>query len=374
MKTSAYLICSALSTAVLFIGCRPDAQDALPEPGVRFPVLPDAPYDYETVEYPDGFGTGLFFFDSTPDDNPVTNAGATLGRVLFYDVNLSANRTTSCGSCHHQEHGFADPVAFSEGHNGGLTARNAQHLVNLRFNRRMFWDLRAQNLEAQVIQPITDAIEMGLTQEQAIARVQSLPYYAELFTDAFGTDEVTMDRMGRALAQFIRSIVSVRSKYDEGVSTDFGNFTESELLGKQIFFNGITRCNQCHFSANFYNTAAMNNGLEVEYEDAGFFLVSGDPADHGKFKVPSLRNVALTAPFMHDGRFGTLMEVVEHYNSGVQPHPFLDERVTVENTDGGTPYQLNLSESEKQALVDFLHTLTDEQLIADPRFSNPFTH
>ncbi|MBL7944050.1 MAG: cytochrome-c peroxidase, partial [Flavobacteriales bacterium] len=203
-------------------------------------------------------------------------------------------------------------------------------------------------------------------------RVKAAPYYAELFEAAFGDAEVTEDRIADALAQFVRSILSYQTSYDEGVETEFANFTESELLGKQIFFNGATRCNQCHMTHNFYTPQAFINGLETDYADDGVGALSGDAEDMGKFKVPSLRNVALTAPYMHDGRFNSLEEVVEHYNSGVQPHPFLDDRLTSDSQVGGAPYQLQLTETEKAALVDFLHTLTDHVLVNDEKFSDPF--
>lgn len=335
--------------------------------------LPDQPYQYADVEFPDHFSSAfLDLVGFEPGDNPITNEGATLGRVLFYDKQLSANRSTSCGSCHHQEKGFADFGPTSEGFDGGFTGRNSMHLVNLRYNRRMFWDLRASNLEAQVLMPIEDPLEMGMTLEGVIERLDQTPHYAQLFDAAFGSTEINEDRISKALAQFVRSIVSYESKWDEAQENDYANFTELELLGRDMFFNNQTRCNQCHMTSNFYQTNAFNTGLESNYSDPGQYSFTGNDNDIGQFKVPSLRNVEITGPYMHDGRFETLEEVVEQYNSGVQSHPNLDDRLTEEIMIGGTPLQMNLTEEEKEALVAFMLTLTDHQMMQDPKWSDPF--
>ncbi|MCC7501502.1 MAG: cytochrome-c peroxidase, partial [Flavobacteriales bacterium] len=183
---------------------------------------------------------------------------------------------------------------------------------------------------------------------------------------------ITSERISLALAQFVRSIVSYRTRYDEGEANSFADYTPLELSGKALFFSQETRCNQCHMTANFFTPGSMNNALDLEYVDNGVGERTGDPADNGKFKVPSLRNVEVTGPYMHDGRFGTLEEVVEHYNSGLKPHAFIDDRLTTDMTIGGTPYQLALTTYEKQALVAFLKTLTDEPLLVDPRVADPF--
>ncbi len=357
-----------ISLAFVVTSCKHD----IPEIG-PLPILPDSLYNYTVFDFPEHFNSQfLNLIESTPINNITSDEGATLGRVIFYDKMLSRNHTISCSSCHVQEHGFSDPNKFSVGFEGGLTGRNSMHLVNHRFNRRLFWDLRAANLEAQVLMPIEDPLEMGMSLDEVIERMESSSYYPALFLQAFGTSEITSENISKALAQFIRSIHSYNAKYDEGVPIDFANFTAQELLGKELFFNGDTRCNQCHVSANFHLTGALNTGLDAVPSDEGYGGFSGDEEDLGKFRAPSLRNIALTAPYMHDGRFATLLEVVEHYNSGVQPHANLDDRVTVDFTPGGEPYQLNLSQEEKEALVAFLLTLTDFQLLQDPRYSDPF--
>ncbi|HQV74712.1 MAG TPA: cytochrome c peroxidase, partial [Flavobacteriales bacterium] len=364
------LLCIAL--LIGSAGCRKDEQN-VPTTGTRMPYLPATGYSYALPVMPAHFSAQLQqTAASTMAGNPITDAGATLGRVLFYERGLSASRTISCGSCHHQEQGFSDASVRSTGHTGLRTRRNSMHLVNQFYSRRQFWDLRATTLEAQVLMPIQDAVEMGLTLDEATDRLRALPYYPALFTEAFGDDSITADRMALALAQFVRSIVSYRTRYDEGEANGFVDFTPLEVDGKNLFYNGATRCNQCHMTANFNNQDARNTGLDMEYTDNGRGEATGNSGDQGKFKIPSLRNVALTAPYMHDGRFNTLEEVVEHYNSGVQQHPNLDDRLTVDGTIGGEPLQMDLSANDKQALVAFLRTLTDEPLIADPRFSDPF--
>ena len=222
--------------------------------------------------------------------------------------------------------------------------------------------------------PIQDAVEMGMTLPEVTGRLQAIPHYHPLFTNAFGNDSITHEHISRALAQFVRSIASYRTRYDAGEANGFADFTPLELDGKALFYNGATKCNHCHMTANFHNREARNNGLDAVYTDNGLGEFTGDSDDNGRFKVPSLRNAERTAPYMHDGRFNTLEEVVEHYNSGVQAHPNLDDRLTVEGMTGGTPLQMGLTLYEKQALVAFLKTLTDVPLLMDPRFSDPFMH
>ena len=358
-----------LIVAILFAGCVHELEVDL-SPKL---ILPETTYDYDGYEVPEHFISAFMdLLDSEPGSNLLTDHGATLGRVIFYDVNLSKNFTLSCASCHQQNIGFSDGQKFSEGFEGQITGRNSMHLVNHRWNRRLFWDLHAQNLEAQVLMPIQDHVEMGMELGDLIERLESNEEYPRLFTNAFGDAEINGTRISRALAQFVRSMVSFSTRYDEGLYNDFANFTEQELQGKDLFFNGVTRCNQCHSSHNFHSTNAFNNGLPAIDGDQGQFEFTGDEDDIMQFKTPSLRNSALTAPYMHDGRFETLLEVVEHYNSGVQPYPNLDERVTEEVMYGGTPYTLDLSQEEKAAIVAFLHTLTDEELISHAKWSNPW--
>ena len=331
--------------------------------------LPFTSFNYANVNLPNYFlANGTAQEDNTPNNNRITNNGATLGRVLFYDKQLSVNNTVSCASCHDQSKSFSDSNTLSVGFQGGFTGRNSMGLANAKFynNGRFFWDERAATLEAQVLLPIQDAVEMGLTLNELETKLQNNDYYKVLFRRAFGDETITSQRVSLALAQFVRSMVSYESKYDVGLSqtnnprANFQNLTASENLGKSLFFSNRTRCSDCHDTNAFVGDRARNNGLDAILTDNGL--------RRGEFKVPSLRNIQLTAPYMHDGRFSTLAEVVEHYNSGVQNSANLDGRLR----QGNNVRRLNLSNLEKQALVDFMVALTDQNFISDEKFSNPF--
>ena len=356
------------------------AAPAPPPPAGAVPTLPATPFGYtdaaialpaqfrslSAAPTPPGGGPSPPALDNTPPENPVTNAGATLGRVLFYDKRLSVNDTIACGSCHRQANGFDDPARFSVGFQGGRTPRHSMALANARYytRGRFFWDERAATLEAQVLQPIQDSVEMGMTLPQLTAKLGAVDFYGPLFTAAFGDPTVTSDRIARALAQFVRSIVSYRSRFDSAFTNGAPNFaavfTPAELQGQQIF-TGRGRCAQCHTSVAHAGDGLRNNGLDLATIDAG--------AGNARFKVPSLRNIAVRAPYMHDGRFATLREVIDFYDNGVQPHPNLDPRLV---GSGGTPLRLNLTPVEKDALEAFLRTLTDDALLTDIKFSDPF--
>jgi cytochrome c peroxidase len=215
---------------------------------------------------------------------------------------------------------------------------------------------------------------MGMTLEAVVERVSAEPFYTNLFASAFGSPGIDTNRISRALAQFVRSIVSVKSKYDVGATQNFANFTAQENLGRQIFLGqvGNATCAACHGTDNFVPGPALNNnGLEFPYVDTGVGGVTGNAADMGKFKVPSLRNIELTAPYMHDGRFTNLEQVVEFYNSGVVDNPNLSPPLRNPN---GTVRRLNLTQAQKDALVAFLKTLTDTTLAKDVKYSDPFNY
>ena len=247
--------------------------------------------------------------------------------------------------------------------------------------------MRRLELE-QVLLPIQDHIEMGMDLGQLEAKLQELDYYSILFDKAFGSTQVTSHGIARALSQFIRSIVSVNSKFDEGFAAagfpedeeqmpDFPNFTEMENLGMDIFYRGRNggTCLYCHGTPQHVNDEAKNNGLSLNYSDKGKGEITGNPADNALFKVPSLRNIAKTAPYMHDGRFETLMDVVNHYSDNVQDHPNLHFRLkTLDDGEAGDAevLRLNLTPTEKEALVAFLNTLTDETVLMEVKYSDPF--
>ncbi|HSH03836.1 MAG TPA: cytochrome c peroxidase [Anaerolineae bacterium] len=327
------------------------------------PELPEESYEYADIELPLHLS---ILYNNIPEDNPITNEGATLGRVLFYDRRLSANNQVACASCHLQAQGFSDPAALSTGFAGGHTRRNSMGLSNNRYFQpnHFFWDTRADSLEELVLLPIEDRIEMGSELERVIVELEMTGFYDLLFMEAFGTAEITEERIAKALAQFVRSIVSYQSKYDEGVGVGFENFTPLEAYGLQLFESHELRCNICHTTDTHVLFGARNNGLDMVYEDNGLGEITGHPTDMGRFKPPSLRNVAVTGPYMHDGRFETLEETLTHYQNGIKEHPSLDEFLPV----GG----FNFDEGEKNALLAYLGTLTDEALLEDPKYSDPF--
>jgi cytochrome c peroxidase len=247
------------------------------------------------------------------------------------------------------------------------------NLVNLRFHvkGRFFWDERGGNLESMVLLPVENRLEMGLNLDLLPGILGRDPRYAELFSQAFGDAEVTNDRIARALAQFLRSLVSYQSRYDEGrarankAADDFANFTAQENRGKALFLRNCSLCHLPDQEAHFVMTEPVNTGLDDDTErtDGGVGDITANPRDVGRFKSPSLRNVEVAGPYMHDGRFPTLEAVIDHYSSGGKKHPNRDVRIQ----------PLHFTDSEKAALIAFLKTLTDRTFLEDPRFSDPFS-
>lgn len=340
-------------------------------------TLPQAAFNYSNIALPSYLNTvGMQSFDNTPASNPITDNGATLGRVLFYDKILSANNTTSCASCHKQANSFADTSQFSIGFAKGKTTRNAMTLVNAKYYPpgSFFWDQRAATLEEQVLMPIQNQVEMGLTLDVVESRLAQKDYYKILFKRAFGDTTITRGKISLALAQFVRSLVSFQSKYDAGLvipqdqNGGFGNFTTQENNGKHLFQN---HCGRCHGTALQIATQARNNGLDLVYTDNGVGGITKDAADNGKFKTPSLRNVAVTAPYMHDGRYATLEQVVAFYSDSVRGNSNLDKSLGTPPPNS-QPLRLNLTQAQKDEIVAFLKTLTDNQFLTDVKYSNPF--
>lgn len=351
------------------------------------PVLPPIPFDYENLNLPAHFADALWA-DNTPATDSVTDDGATLGRVLFYDKNLSTNNSVSCGSCHKQEFAFADTSRKSLGFNNDSTRRNTLSLVNTRyfFGGEMFWDTRGDSLESAVLMPIHDTLEMGMPIGQLEQVVRQQSYYPQLFLNAFGDTAVSSLRIGMALSQFMRSIVSHSSKYDVGramvnsPTVPFPNFTSLENIGKQIFFNDFASgggdCFICHRTEAFIGLpGGINNGLDsVSTTDLGVYEATGVNHDIGAFKAPTLRNIELTGPYMHDGRFRTLNEVIDFYSTGIQMHMNLPAGLIVTDSLTGidSPRQFNFTMTQHQGLVDFLQTLTDVSILSEVKWSDPF--
>ncbi len=364
-------------TLVLILSaCQKEDDTPAPVPmrAEEVPKLPEVPYDYATLNYPAHFQVTVmeFIIGSNLNNNPITNEGATLGRVLFYDTKLSANNKISCASCHIQENGFSDPATFSSGFLGGETRRNSMTLGNTLYTLRFFWDHRTNDLSDQVLLPIQDELEMGSDLDALTEELSTTSYYPALFEAAFGNDTISSDLISNALTQFVNSMTAHSSKYDAGFDNGFSNFTAQEEMGRVLFFESGLNCNQCHTNANFMSTSAMNNGLIHNESDLGQMEVTQIESDKYQFRVPTIRNIALTAPYMHDGRFDTLEEVLDHYSTGIQSYPNLDDRLTTTGMVGGPPRQMNLTDDEKAALIAFMGTLTDEVLVTDERWSDPF--
>jgi cytochrome c peroxidase len=415
MKISKMSATVLMLTVTLIVGCKKDEMEDAAETFstdsfsqadldilTRTLNLTANPYNYANQGLPRHYSGNeeVLETDNLPGNNRVTDMGATLGRVLFYDVNLSANKTISCASCHQQSNGFADTERFSSGLDGQQTRRNTMTLINSRYYNigRFGWDERASSLEEFVLLPIKDHVEMGMELPALEARLRQLEYYPVLFRNAFGSESITSEGIAKALSQYVRSIVSFNSKYDEGLRLTnysgpddemptFPNFTAKESLGRDIFFSDTehqANCFYCHFTpafvapgggnVNLEDDFAKNNGLDLVYADKGRGEITGNPSENGKFKVPSLKNIALTAPYMHDGRFQTLEEVVDHYSNGVVQHPNLHFRLSIvdDGPQGGIPAKQNFTAAEKEALIAFLNTLTDPVITTDEKFSDPF--
>ncbi len=302
-----------------------------------------------------------------PADNALTVDGVALGRKLFYEKMLSNDNTMSCASCHKQVNGFDDPRQFSQGTNGAFGNRNAMAIVNMGWNTHFFWDGRRNSMEGQAHDPVTNPIEMASKWPDVVNKLQSDGKYPDLFFKAFGTQTVDSNLVVKAIAQFERTFVSFNSKFDKYYfGGDSTALTVEEKRGLTVFTTkGM--CKNCHLmNTLFTDDKVVNNGLDVNPADQGMMKFTGMATDRGKFKVPSLRNIAESAPYMHDGRFANLEQVVEHYSSGVQQSsPNLDEHMQ----DFGSG--VNLSSQEKADLVAFLKALSDPVFLANTSFSDP---
>ena len=314
---------------------------------------------------------------SIPADNPLTVKGVELGRRLFYDTILSSDSSQSCATCHAQGFGFTDNAnVFSTGVQGNFGKRNAMALINLGWVNRFFWDGRVNTLEEQAIHPIIDLLEMHETSENVLCKLMRHPDYRQRFYEAFGTKEIEEIHLTKALAQFERTLISGSSKYDLALTPGSGVFlNELEMRGYELFVNETGDCFHCHTPAGnlFTDNQFHNNGMDTvvtlnDYPDKGLGAISGDPEDNGYFRTPTLRNIELTAPYMHDGRFQTLEEVVDHYSEHVYQAPNVDITVKVFFKDGGK----HLAAEDKAALVAFLKTLTDTSFANNPAFQSPF--
>ncbi|MCB0791219.1 MAG: cytochrome-c peroxidase [Flavobacteriales bacterium] len=302
-----------------------------------------------------------------PVDNPLTVEGVALGRRLFHEKMLSDDGTMSCASCHLQEHGFSDPDAFSTGTDGSVGDRNAMAVINLGWSENLFWDGRRHSLEGQAHDPVTNPIEMRNTWPTVVDRLQNDPLYPDLFQAAFGTSAVDSDLVVMAIAQFERTMVSFDSRFDRFYyGGDSSALDQMELDGMALFER---HCTQCHDLGLFTDDDLRNNGLPFPVTDSGLAAVTGLSTDLYKFKVPTLRNISMTAPYMHDSRFPTLFDVVTFYGGHVDAN---SPNVDTTNLTGLLHLPNgNFTWEEKDRLIAFLNTLTDSTFLTDARFTAP---
>ena len=318
---------------------------------------------------------------AAPADNPLTVEGVALGRQLFYETALSVDNTVSCASCHRQELAFTDGRARALGVSGGLSPRSAMSLANLLWEPKLTWDGAATSLETQARIPIEKPVEMHQSLAAGVARLQATALYPPLFRKAFGSSTLTEANTLKALAQFERTLISGNSRYDQFRR---GNRTALSSYEQQGFVLFVTHpdgpagirggnCNDCHAGDLQTDHNFRNNGLDATFTDLGLGALTGQPTDNGKFRVPSLRNIALTAPYMHDGRLATLEAVLDHYNEHVVVNsPNVDPLLLNGSNDPRGPGNpLSLTALEKAKIVAFLRTLTDSTFIRDPRFARP---
>lgn len=310
------------------------------------PTLPTTVYNY-VITYPMHIATALAGTDNTPVDNAITNDGATLGRVLFYDKQLSKNNTISCGSCHKQAQSFDDNSILSTGFDGGLTTRHSMALLNVRFYRsgKMFWDERAATLEKQVLQPIQNHVEMGLTLPELETKVKALDYYPALFQKAFGSTQIDSVKIAKALAQFVRSIVTYQSKYDR-VKQGLETFTPDEAQGEQLFLNAPPTCAGCHRPPMFLTSEPAAPFALQDANDRGI-------NNENRFKAGSLRNCGIRSSLFHNGSITNIQAMLS--GAGRPPIP-----------------AHTVAPQDVPKLLAFLNTLTDQTILTEAKFSNPF--
>ena len=350
------LLLSVLIVVVaLFQQCsKKDSSISATTETVTTPNLPASPFNY-SITYPAFIQATLSANDNTPADNIITNDGATLGRVLFYDKHLSKNNTISCGSCHKPETSFSDNAILSKGFNDGLTARHSMALLNVRFYKsgKMFWDERAATLEKQILQPIQNTVEMGLTLPELETKVRSLSYYPVLFQKAFGSTAIDSIKIAKAVAQFVRSIVTFQSKYDQ-VKQGLATFTADEAAGEQLFITpppggGGPACGGCHAPPMFITSSPAAPFAFPDPTDLGI-------NNENRFKSGSLRNIGLTAPYFHNGKVASLTAML---NGGPPGSP------------ANVPAH-SVAPQDAPKLLAFLQTLTDNSVTTDVKYSDPF--
>ncbi len=354
--------CSYILIVLSLLSCRKDPS---------IPLADTTPY---VIDYPERFAQYLTPI-TVPDDNPLTEEGVDLGRMLFFDERLSADNTQSCGSCHKPEFAFSDTVIFSLGIDGLPGTRNAMPIFNVGWmNDGLFWDGRAASVEDQAFQPVVNPVEMHTTWPDVAAKLLADPLYPSLFERAFGTAAIDSVLVAKAISQFERTLISGNAPYDKYLTTGISGWnTADEFAAYQGFaiFMDMDKgdCFHCHGSFSnplWTDNIFHNNALDASFADNGLGEVSGLASDNGKFKTPSLRNLLFTAPYMHDGRFATLTEVIEHYSTGLVNSSTVDPLMQHLSTGGS-----NMTPEDKGYLLMFLKSLSDSSFVSNPEFQDP---
>ncbi len=349
------LLTLSIASTLLFAACSDDKGTGTPPPvgecGAATPLQLEVPPGYPEMP--------------VPANNPTTVEGVELGRLLFYDPILSGDSTQTCASCHIQNLAFSDSRRFSEGITGAKGTRHAPPIVNPAYTGDTFWDGRVHSLEEQATKPVPNQDEMNLPWPIAIERLKNSPTYPDKFCAAFGDSNITVDRVTKAIAQFERTFISFNSKYDR-VKRGEDTFTDEEAAGEKIFNSEVGDCFHCHQAPLFTTNTFHNTGLDSVVVDRGRFDVTGNPADLGKFKAPSLRNCLDRFAFMHDSRFSSPYEVINHYNGGFYDGPDVDPLIRVRLS------RRPMRAGEIDTLIIFLGTLSDPDFLTNPDLKNPY--
>jgi cytochrome c peroxidase len=374
MKTASFPVLTALAGILVLTACRRDEPQPAPPSNIGTPYDLDIPSNLPPMDI--------------PADNPLTVEGVALGRYLFYDKRLSGDNGMSCGSCHSPSLSFTDGKAVPKGIDSIPGPRSTMPLINEGYNHYYFWDGRAATLEDQILQPVRNIIEMHETWPNAMSELQADPAYPTLFQRAFGTDQIDSLLVAKAIAQFVRTLISGNSPFDkfqrgEGIispdaQVGYALFQqEGGAPGQTIPVAGSTPvigqggadCFHCHAPAAglFTDEQFHNNAIDTVFYDPGRFGVTNDPDDLGKFKTPTLRNIMVTAPYMHDGRFATIDQVLDHYEDGGYASPTVDPFMKFTSPD----MNLGLTPQKRQQVIAFLNSLTDEEFLTNPAFTDP---
>ena len=319
--------------------------------------------NFINLSYPSNFPNMII-----PNNNPLTEEGINLGRHLFYDPILSTDNTISCASCHKQENAFSDPSQYSIGVNQSVGDRNASTIINPGWQLFFDWDGKSNSLEEQAVRPIFNDIELhNISWLEVISRLEESELYIELFCKAFNETYIDSNHIVMALSQFQRTLISSNSRFDQWLNGQV-MFTQEEINGFNIYATERGDCFHCHPIGLFTDNTFHNNGLDSEFQDFGRYDITGLSLDQGSFKSPTLRNIEFSAPYMHDGRFATLDDVIDHYDFGGYDSPTVDPLMKYVGVG------LFLTAQEKVDLKAFLLTLSDPSFINNPSFSNPFNN